>query len=123
MFLQINMVKYNADWEIMNIYEKLQIVWSHFSVICYYSLIFGRLQISIGLSVFGFIANEYKWIAICSLSTIRNIRLGIRWAITKVILNYLPLPNAECHYANCLLAECHYVECHNTECHLRQIIV
>jgi hypothetical protein len=30
MFLQINMVKYNVDREIMNIYENLQIVWSHF---------------------------------------------------------------------------------------------
>ncbi len=29
-YLQINTVKYNADWEIMNIYENLQIVWSHF---------------------------------------------------------------------------------------------
>ncbi len=27
MYLQINMVKYNADREIMNIYENLQIVW------------------------------------------------------------------------------------------------
>ncbi len=30
MYLQINMVKYSADWEIMNIYENLQIVWSQF---------------------------------------------------------------------------------------------
>ncbi len=30
MFLQINMVKYDADWEITNIYENLQIVWSQF---------------------------------------------------------------------------------------------
>ncbi len=27
---QINTVKYDADWEIMNIYENLQIVWSQF---------------------------------------------------------------------------------------------
>jgi hypothetical protein len=26
-FLQINRVKYDVDWEIMNIYENLQIVW------------------------------------------------------------------------------------------------
>ncbi len=30
MYLQINMVKYDADWEIMNIYENLQIVRSQF---------------------------------------------------------------------------------------------
>ncbi len=28
--LQINLVKYDADWEIMNTYENLQIVWSQF---------------------------------------------------------------------------------------------
>ena len=75
MYLQINTVKYDADQEIKNIYENLQ---SHFSLICHYSLIFGLLQISIGLSVFGFVANKYKRIAIRSLSTIRNIRSGIR---------------------------------------------
>jgi hypothetical protein len=50
------------------------------------------LQISIGLSVFGFVANEYKRITIRSLLTIHNIWSGIRWAIMKVILNYLLLP-------------------------------
>jgi hypothetical protein len=29
-----------------------------FSLICYYSFIFGLLRISIGLSVFGFVTNE-----------------------------------------------------------------
>ncbi len=29
-YLKINMVKYNADWEIMNTYENLQIVQSQF---------------------------------------------------------------------------------------------
>jgi hypothetical protein len=66
-----------------------------FSQICYYSSIFGLLWLSIGLSVFGFIANEYKQITIHSLSTIHNIWSGIRWVITKVILNYLPLPKVE----------------------------
>ncbi len=56
-------------------------------------LIFGLLRISIGFSVFGFVANEYKRITICSLSTIRNIRSGIRWAKLKVILNYSMLPS------------------------------
>jgi hypothetical protein len=49
--------------------------------------------ISIGLSVFRFVANEYQWIAIQLLSTIHNIRSAIRWAVTKVILNYSCLPN------------------------------
>ncbi len=30
MYLQINMVKYDADQEIMNIYENLQFVWAQF---------------------------------------------------------------------------------------------
>ncbi len=29
-YLQINTVKYNADQEITNIYENIQLVWSHF---------------------------------------------------------------------------------------------
>ncbi len=64
-----------------------------FSLICYYLLIFSLLQIFIGLSVLRLVANEYRQITIRSLSTICNIQSGIRWAITKVILNYLPLPN------------------------------
>jgi hypothetical protein len=94
-FLQINTVKYDVDWEITNIYKNLQIVWSHFSPICYYSLIFGLLQISISLSVFRFIANEYKRITIHSLLTIRKIRSGIRWTKMKVILNYSMLPSSQ----------------------------
>ncbi len=78
-YLQINTVKYNADREIMNIYENLQIVRSHFFTdMLHYSLIFGLLLISISLSVFRFLANEYKGIAIRSLSTIRNIQSGIQ---------------------------------------------
>ncbi len=77
-YLQINTVKYDADWEIMNIYENLQIAWSQFFTdIYYYSFKFGLLWISIGLSVFRFIANEYKWTPIQLLSTIRNIQSGI----------------------------------------------
>jgi hypothetical protein len=49
-----------------------------FSLIFYYSFIFGLLQISIGLSVFGFVANEYQQRAIRLLSTIRNIWSAIR---------------------------------------------
>jgi len=61
----------------------------------YYSLIFGLLRISIGLSVFGFVANEYKQITIRSLSNICNIWSGIRWAKPKVILNYSTLPSQQ----------------------------
>ncbi len=92
-----------------------------FSLICYYSFIFGLLRISIGLSVFGFVANKYKQRAIRLLSTIRNIRSAIRWAILKVILNYLLLPSFDhqmslckrkCWYSNNCLnflsVLCHY---------------
>ena len=48
------MVRYDANQEIMNTYENLQIVQSQFS------FKFGLIQISIGLSVFRFIAKEYK---------------------------------------------------------------
>ncbi len=40
-----------------------------FSLICYYSFIFGLLRTSIGLSVFGFVAKEYQQRAIQLLST------------------------------------------------------
>jgi hypothetical protein len=66
-----------------------------FSPICYYSFIFGLLWISIGLSVFRFVANEYKQIAIQPLLTIRDIRSGIRWTNLKVKNHYSPLLN--CH--------------------------
>jgi hypothetical protein len=91
-YLQINTVKYDADQEVTNICENLQKYNPSFSPRCYYLFIFGLLQISIGLSVFGFVANEYKQIAIRLLSTICNIRSAIQWAIMKVILNYSPLP-------------------------------
>ncbi len=77
-------------WIFMRIYKSFD---PSFSPICYYSFIFSLLQISIGLSVFGFIANEYKQIAIRLLLTIQNIRSAIPWGIMKVILNYLPLPS------------------------------
>jgi len=88
--LQINIAKYNADQEIMNSYENLKIVWSQFFTEAF---ILSIIWISIGLSVFGFVANEYKQIANQSHSTIPNIWSAIRWVIKKVILNYLPLPN------------------------------
>ncbi len=41
MCLQINKVKYDANWEITNIYENLQIVWSQF---CTDKLLFVYIQ-------------------------------------------------------------------------------
>jgi hypothetical protein len=55
--------------------------------------IFLLIRISIGLSVFGFISNEYKPIAIQSRSSIHNIWSAIQWGITKVIFDYSILPN------------------------------
>jgi hypothetical protein len=74
--------KYDADREIMNIYKNLKIVWSQFFPDM--SFIFGLLGISIGLLVFGLIANKYKQIAIRSLSTIHNTWFNIRWMIQKM---------------------------------------
>jgi hypothetical protein len=95
------MVKYDADWEITNIYENLKIVWSQFFTDM---LLFVYIQSTsnvIGLSVFRFIAKEYKWIAIQLLLTIRNIQSVIGWVITKGILNYSPLPISYCIRAPC----------------------
>ncbi len=88
MYLQINTVKYMLAEKLRiftRIYKQLD---PSFSLICYYSFIFGLLQISIGLSLFRLVANEYQWRAIRLLLTIRNIRSAIRWVIPKVILNY-----------------------------------
>jgi len=52
---------------------------------------FGLIHISIGLSVFRFVANEYKQKAIRLHSTVCNIQSAIPWEIVKVNLNYLPL--------------------------------
>jgi len=67
------MVKYDADREITNIYENLQKGLSQFFTDM---LLFVYIR-SIGLSVFGFVANEYQQRAIQLLSTIRNIRSAI----------------------------------------------
>ncbi len=57
----------------MNICENLQRVQSQFL-----KFIFGQIQISIGLLVFGFIANEYKQRDIWLRSTIHYIQSTIR---------------------------------------------
>ncbi len=87
---QTNTVKYDADHEIMNIYENLQIVRSQFFTDI---LLFSLLQIFIGLSVFWFVAYEYKQIAIRLLLTILHIQSAIIWATMKVILKYTLLPS------------------------------
>ncbi len=65
----------------MRIYKKFD---PNSGPIFYYSFIFGLLRISICLSVFGFIANEYKRIAIRSLLAIPNTKSNIRWTILKI---------------------------------------
>ncbi len=57
--------------------------------------------ISIGLLVFIFDAHDHKRRAIRLHLTICNIQSPIRWAITKVIKNYLPLPNVSSVVSNC----------------------
>ncbi len=89
--MQINIVKYDANREIVNTYENLQIVQSQFFT-NKLIFIYIHFNLSIGLSVFRFIANTYKQRAIWLHLTICNIRSAIRWAIMKVILNYLLLP-------------------------------
>jgi hypothetical protein len=80
-YLQINTVKYNAEY--LEEFTNSSIpVFHRYATIHLY--IFGLLQISICLSVFGFVAYEYKWIAIQSLLTICNIWSGIRWMNPKV---------------------------------------
>ncbi len=93
-----NIVKYNANWEFTNIYENLQIVWSLFVMDKLVSFIFGLIWISIGLSVFRFIANKYKQRAIWLHLTIHNIWSPIWWVITKVILNYSPFICHKSHF-------------------------
>ncbi len=84
------MVKYYADREITNIYENLQKVWSQFFTDMLL-FIYIWSNSNIGLSVFGFVVNEYKWIVIRSLLTIHDIQLGIWWTNPKVKNHYLPL--------------------------------
>jgi hypothetical protein len=76
-YLQINTVKYDADQEIMNIYENLQIVQSHFftDMLLFINLVYFEYLLVYRYS--DFIANEYKQIIIHSLLTIRNIWSGI----------------------------------------------
>ncbi len=64
--LYLMTLKYDANWEITNTYENLQIVWSQFftdTLILIYIWSYSN-RISISLLVFGFVANKYKRIAI-----------------------------------------------------------
>ncbi len=93
MYLQINMVKYDADREIMNSYENLQTVWSQFftdMLLFVYIRSTSNIHWFIGIRI---CCQEYQRRAIQSLSTIRNIRSAIWWAIPKVILNYSHIPS------------------------------
>ncbi len=97
MFLQINTIKYDTEREIMNIYENLQIVRTYFFTDM---LLFVNIQSTSNMYWFiGIRTNEYKQITIRSLSTIPNIRSGIRWAKPKVILNYSRLPRYNNNYS------------------------
>ncbi len=51
------MVEYNVDWEIINIYENLQIVRSHFFTDMQL-FVYIQSTSNIGLSVFGFIGHS-----------------------------------------------------------------
>jgi len=59
----------------MRIYKQFD---PSFSLLSYYSFIFGLLCILIGLSVFGFVDNKFQQRAIWLLLTIRNIWSAIR---------------------------------------------
>jgi hypothetical protein len=79
------MVKYDANQEITNTYENLQIVQSQFLTD---KLIFIYIQSNLNTRWFigiRFDANEYKWRAIQLHLTIHNFRSPIRWVITNVI--------------------------------------
>jgi hypothetical protein len=65
--------KYNANQEILNTYENLQIVQSQFFTDKLIFICIRLIRISIGLSVFGFIANSYNQKAIMLHLTIHNI--------------------------------------------------
>ena len=59
MCLQINMVKYNANWEITNIYENLRIVWSQF---CTDFLLFIYIRSTSNIYLFIGIQIRCQWI-------------------------------------------------------------
>ncbi len=93
MYLQINTVKYDADWEITNIYENLQIVLSQFFT---NMLLFVYIRSTSNIYWFISILIRCQQIPKNSYSvtlTICTFRSAIWWAITKVILNYSCLPN------------------------------
>ena len=90
MFVQINTVKYDANWEITNTCEKLQIVWSQFFT---NKLIFVYIQSNLNFYLFISIQIRLQWIQTNSYLTICNIRSAIQWATMKVILNCSMLPS------------------------------
>ncbi len=106
-YLQINMVKYDADWEIMNTYKNLQIVWSQFFTD---KLIF--IYIWSNLNIYWFIGiwineNEHKRRAVQFHLTICNIWSPIWWVITKAmkIIHCYPTGTIKVEYKKQLLFE------------------
>ncbi len=92
MYLQLNMVKYDADQEITNIYKNLQTVWSQFFTDM---LLFIYIRSTSNIYWFIGIRIHCQRRAIQLLSTICNIRSALGWAIPKVILNYSLIPSLE----------------------------
>ena len=90
-YLQINTVKYNADWEITNIYENLQIVWSQFvtdMLLFVYIQSTSNIYWFIGIQV---CCQQIQTNSYLVTFDIRTSRSGIRWMNPKVKKNYLPL--------------------------------
>ncbi len=65
MYLKINMVKYDTNWEIMNIYENLWIVWSQF---CTDRWLSAYIQSSLNIYWFISIRIHWQWIQTNSYS-------------------------------------------------------
>jgi hypothetical protein len=71
------MVKYDANWEIMNTCKNLQIVWTQFFTDkLIYIYIWSNSNIYLFISI-QIQCNKHKWRAICLHSTIRNIQSPI----------------------------------------------
>ncbi len=84
MYFQINTIKYDADQEITNIYENLQIVWSQFVTDM---LLFVSIRSTLNIYWFIGIRIRCQQIQTNSYSVtfdIRTIQSGIRWKNPKV---------------------------------------
>ncbi len=86
------MVKYNAEQEITNTYQNLQIVQSQFFTDKLIFIKFGIIQISIGLSVFRFDYGDKWQIGIRSFLNFWKIRTHIWYSNLKLKYNLSQLP-------------------------------